>query len=103
MKTIGEVATEFPPAHVALIESLMSQGLEYKGEGSGEDGFFVMLTSGDDEVVIHVAGKVELFTETRDPYDPYDAGYHTWNLWSEDEPSEGVMMAGWITRVTGDD
>lgn len=103
MRTFEDIRADTAPAHARLIDGLLSKGLTFSGTGTKEGEVCIEVKSVDDEIVISPSGKVELFTDNLNPYEPYDTGYHVWNVAPDEDDREVDLVISWITRITGDD
>lgn len=102
MQTFESVRDTYSPAHLCLVESLLSKGMTFKGIVTSDLENVSTVTATCGEVIISSMGQVELYTENLDPYEPYDCGYHSWFLADEDM-DDARMLVSTITRMTGDD
>jgi hypothetical protein len=103
MKTFEEIRPELSPAHVRLIEALLSKGMRYSGSVMKDDECLLELKSEGNEIVFHpYAGKIELFTEFRDLSDPSDTGHHVWIIYSAATVAEIATVVSEIINITGD-
>jgi hypothetical protein len=103
MKTFEEIRPVLAASHVRLIETLLSKGLSFAGSVRKDGGHVITMKATCGDIYIESSGQVELFTENINPYEQHDSGYHVWTLWPEDDTTEAEQIAGWITRITGDD
>lgn len=103
MKTFEDIRSELSPAHIALVEALLSKGMSYSGHLYENNDLKFELKSEGNEVVFNPnAGKVELFTEFLDPSDPTDVGHHIWMIYSDATGAEISAIVTGITSITGD-
>lgn len=103
MKTFEDIRSELSPAHVKLVESLLSKGMSYSGHLIDKGDLKLELKSEGNELVFNpYAGKVELFTEFIDRSDPADVGNHVWMIYSDATGAEIETIVTEITAITRD-
>lgn len=102
MQTFESVRQHYSKAHELFIETLLNKGMTFSGTVENKDGRITTVSSVCGDVTLYSTGKVELFTENLDPFEPYDCGYHAWFM-GNDDSGEAEMLAASILRMTGDD